>query len=168
MAISSATFGLYYQLKENHHNGTNVTGELVDGMLDGSSNEPNLSWLSLISLIVYIIGFSIGWGPIPWLLMSEIFPSKARGAASAIATATNWTFAFIVTVSFKTMEHGLKDQGVFWLYSGVCILSIIFVLVFVPETKGKTLEEIEAEFQGRNPHVRLETDPNDDNPDKGS
>ncbi|XP_033640705.1 solute carrier family 2, facilitated glucose transporter member 8-like isoform X2 [Asterias rubens] len=169
MAISSATFGLYFQLKQgNHNNGTNLTGDFIDGMLDGGSNEPNLSWLSLISLVVYIIGFSIGWGPIPWLLMSEIFPSKARGAASAIATATNWMFAFIVTVSFKSMENALTDQGVFWLYSGVCVLSIIFVLLFVPETKGKTLEEIEAEFQSGSRHVRLETDPNDYNPDRGS
>ena len=105
MAVSSGTFGLYYQLKENQNNGTNLSLAVVDGVsATADSGDPNLSWLSLVSLIIYIIGFSIGWGPIPWLIMSEIFPSKARGAASAIATATNWLFAFIVTVSFKSME----------------------------------------------------------------
>ena len=68
----------------------------------------NLSWLSITSMVVYITSFSLGWGPIPWLLMSEIFPSKARGVASSIATALNWTFAFAITKLFLVLKVGLS------------------------------------------------------------
>ncbi|XP_787337.4 solute carrier family 2, facilitated glucose transporter member 8 [Strongylocentrotus purpuratus] len=131
LAVSSATFGLYYQ----------VTGDDVE-------KQHKLSAMSLVSIIVYIISFSLAWGPIPWLIMSEIFPSKARGVASGIATAFNWGCAFIVTKEFAHMQETLTKQGIFWFYGGICLLGAIFVFFFVPETKGRSLEEIEASFAG--------------------
>ncbi|XP_038051873.1 solute carrier family 2, facilitated glucose transporter member 8-like [Patiria miniata] len=168
MAISSGTFGLYYQLTGNENITTTVASAF--DFLGNATVSPSpatgtdLTWLSLVSIIIYIIGFSIGWGPIPWLIMSEIFPTKARGAASAIAAATNWLFAFIVTKTFTQLEDGLTRQGTFWLYAGVCVVSVIFVLFLVPETKGKTLEEIEAGFTGQTVHsnVHPTSDPDRD------
>jgi SP family facilitated glucose transporter-like MFS transporter 8 len=126
MAVTCFTMGYYYQQASE-----------------------SLSWLALASLIVYIIAFSIGWGPIPMLIMSEIFPLKARGAASAIASVSNWLFAFIVTKEFYMLQTMLGQHGVFWLYSLCCVIGVTFVWKFVPETKGKSLEDIELYFLGR-------------------
>ena len=125
LTVGSATLGAYYYL----HNAS-------------------LSWLALLSVVVFIIAFSLGWGPIPWLSMGEMFPAKSRELSSSIATAFNWTVAFIVTKEFDALEAGLNKFGTFWLFAGISLLGAIFV-IFVPETKGKTLEEIEKQFEGR-------------------
>ncbi|PIK35539.1 hypothetical protein BSL78_27632 [Apostichopus japonicus] len=146
MAISSTTFGLYYFLTKDEISPTTPSG-LEDILLGNAKSD--LGWLSLSSMVIYIIGFSLGLGPIPWLIMSEIFPSKARGLASSIATAFNWTCSFIITKEFLDLENLLHKEGVFWMYAVVCVLEIIFVILFVPETKGKSLEEIEDYFRRR-------------------
>ncbi|XP_072175690.1 solute carrier family 2, facilitated glucose transporter member 8-like [Diadema setosum] len=129
MAVSAITFGLYYEL-------TDIYPDQTD----------KFSPMSLVSIIVYIISFSLAWGPIPWLIMSEIFPSKAKGAASGIATAFNWTCSFIITKEFQDMEVTFTKQGIFWFFGGICLLGGVFVALVVPETKGRSLEEIEASF----------------------
>ncbi|CAI5649353.1 unnamed protein product [Oreochromis niloticus] len=113
-------------------------------------SEPHgdLAWMALASIAVFITGFALGWGPIPWLIMSEIFPVKVRGFASAVCVLTNWSMAFIVTKNFQDMMNLLTSAGTFWLFASMCILNVIFTMVFVPETKGKTLEQIEATFRG--------------------
>ncbi|XP_077989711.1 solute carrier family 2, facilitated glucose transporter member 8-like isoform X2 [Glandiceps talaboti] len=146
MTISSVTFGLYYQLSDS-----SASNSTLATLATASSSSSNLNWLSLTSMIVYIISFSLGWGAIPWLVMSEIFPSRARGVASGIATLVNWTCAFIVTLTFVHMSDAMSNQGVFWFFAGVCFLGIVFVFFIVPETKGRSLEEIEAYFEGRSP-----------------
>ena len=111
MAVSSTTFGLYYELsdKNTHHNTSSLmTFDLDNVATTVSPAAANLSWLSITSMVVYITSFSLGWGPIPWLLMSEIFPSKARGVASSIATALNWTLAFAITKLFLVLKVGLS------------------------------------------------------------
>ncbi|XP_049619220.1 solute carrier family 2, facilitated glucose transporter member 8 [Syngnathus scovelli] len=134
MVISTAAFGLYFYLMsrssspEEHH--------------------ANMAWLALTSMAVFITGFALGWGPIPWLVMSEIFPVKVRGFASSVCVLTNWGMAFIITKSFQDMMTLLTSAGTFWLFSCMCLLSVVFTVVFVPETKGRTLEQIEANFQG--------------------
>ena len=83
------------------------------------------------------------------LVMSEIFPVKARGAASAVAAVINWTVAFIVTKEFTALQAALGQHGAFWFFSACCVVGIMFVSKFVPETKGKSLEDIELYFLGR-------------------
>ena len=109
----------------------------------------NISWLAVTCVIIFIMMFSIGWGPIPWMLMSELFPPKARDVAGATVNVVNWLSAFLIMKFFPQMQHALKNQGVFWFYSAFSLLSFLFTLLFVPETKGKTLEEIEQYFQKR-------------------
>jgi len=116
-------------------------------------NASDLSWLALTSLIVYILAFSLGWGPIPMLIMSEIFPARARGTASAVASTTNFLFAFIVTKNFSSLQGVAGLDGTFWIFGACCIASVLFVLKFVPETKGKSLEDIEMCFIGQAPLV---------------
>ena len=127
MTISCISFGMYFYLSDVH-------------------TEYNISWLSLGSLILYVTAFSLGWGSIPWLIMSEIFPTKVRGRASALATGLNWTCAFLVTLGFLPLENAISSQGIFWLFAGVCCTGTVAMFFFMPETKGKSLEEIERFF----------------------
>ncbi|KAM8865621.1 solute carrier family 2, facilitated glucose transporter member 8 [Synchiropus picturatus] len=135
MAISTTAFGVYFYLITELH------------LLVAQTNA-DLSWLPLASMCVFIMGFALGWGPIPWLVMSEIFPVKVRGFASAVCVLTNWTMAFIITKTFQDMMTTMTSAGTFWLFASMCVLNVIFTVVFVPETKGRTLEQIEAIFRG--------------------
>lgn len=108
----------------------------------------NIGWLPLACLSIFIIGFSCGMGPIPWLMMGELLPSRVRGFATGVCTCFNWTMAFVVTKTFNDMIRILNVHGVYWFFCSVMVLSFIAVVVTVPETKGKTLEEIEQAFRG--------------------
>jgi len=103
-------------------------------------------WIALISLIIYVAFFAVAMGPVPWTVMSEIFPLPVRGKASGIAGASNWTANLIVSSTLLTLFGSLTHAGTFWLYSGFCLCSWIFVLIFLPETKGVPLEEMEKVF----------------------
>lgn len=122
---------------------TLFTGTLAAFYYNG--NKP--AWLSLTSLVGYIIFFSLGLGAIPWLIMGEIFPGHVRALAASIATLLNWTLSFIVTETFASLLSVLGPPVTFTIFAGICALGICFVAVFVPETKGKTFEEIEALFR---------------------
>lgn len=149
MALSTTAFGVYFYLMSKLHSTTSLSLVMLD-IQSQAGEEPhaNLTWLALASMAVFITGFALGWGPIPWLVMSEIFPSKVRGVASAVCVLTNWSMAFIVTKTFQDMMNLLTSAGTFWLFASMCITNIIFTIAFVPETKGKTLEQIEAIFRG--------------------
>ncbi|XP_070527100.1 facilitated trehalose transporter Tret1 isoform X2 [Cardiocondyla obscurior] len=105
-------------------------------------------WLPLVSLIVYVIGFSLGFGPIPWLMMGEILPAKIRGSAASIATSFNWMCTFIVTKTFEDVIGVIGAHGTFWMFGVIVVVGFVFVLVSVPETRGRSLEEIEKKFTG--------------------
>ena len=103
----------------------------------------------LMFILSYIAGFALSVGPVTWVILSEIFPTRIRGRAMAIAAFCLWTANFIVTQTFTVMD---KDEWLvekfhhgfpFWVYGALCGVSVLFVWLFVPETKGKTLEEIE-------------------------
>lgn len=109
--------------------------------------------LPMLSLVIYIAGFSLGWGPIPMLVMSEIFPAKARGTASGIAIFAVWIFAFIITKEFVVMQEMIGQAQTFWFFGLCCFCGVVFVYKNLPETKGKSLEDIELYFLGRSVHV---------------
>ncbi|EDO32615.1 predicted protein [Nematostella vectensis] len=111
--------------------------------------EVDIAWLSVTSVAVYIVGFALGWGPCTWLIMSEIFPVRARGTATGIATFFNWFCSFVVTKTFSALIDGLTEAGTFCFFGAFVFASVLFVYFFVPETKGKTLEEIQTEFETR-------------------
>ncbi|XP_015435420.1 PREDICTED: facilitated trehalose transporter Tret1 [Dufourea novaeangliae] len=105
-------------------------------------------WIPLLSLIVYVIGFSLGFGPIPWLMMGEILPVRIRGSAASVATAFNWTCTFVVTKSYEDIVSVFGAYGTFWLFGTIVLVGFVFVIVCVPETRGRSLEEIEKRFTG--------------------
>jgi SP family galactose:H+ symporter-like MFS transporter len=107
-----------------------------------------LGTLAAIGLIVYVGFFAIGLGPVFWLLISEIYPLKVRGLAMSIVTEANWGSNLIIALTFLTLVQLLGRSGTFWLYAGVGILALIFTYAYVPETKGRTLEDIEEHWRG--------------------
>jgi predicted MFS family arabinose efflux permease len=84
--------------------------------------------------------------PVTWVVISEIFPNRIRGAAVSVAVAALWTACFILTFTFPVLKDSLGVDGTFWLYAGICALGYVFIHFMLPETKGKTLEEIEKEL----------------------
>jgi sugar porter (SP) family MFS transporter len=102
-------------------------------------------WLALVALIVFIAGFAVGLGPVFWLMISEIFPLSVRGPAMATATVANWGANFVVSSFFLTLTSAITRQGTFWLYAAFGVLSLVFFVWRLPETKGRSLEEIEGE-----------------------
>ncbi|KAL3680657.1 hypothetical protein R1sor_023613 [Riccia sorocarpa] len=102
--------------------------------------------LALASLLVYIAAFSLGLGPVPWVVIAEVFPAKVKGVAGSLATLVNWSSAWMVTLTFNIVFNW-SAAGSFWIFSLVCVFAVIFVALFVPETKGRTLEQIEASFR---------------------
>lgn len=104
--------------------------------------------LATICLALYIASFAISLGPIFWLMISEIYPLNMRGSAMSIAALCNWGSNFIVALIFPVLLATFGGAGSFWLFAALGIVAWIFVYFMVPETKGRTLEEIEADLRG--------------------
>jgi sugar porter (SP) family MFS transporter len=104
-------------------------------------------WMAAGSLTLYIAAFAVGLGPVFWLLISEIYPLRARGLAMSLATMVNWGFNLLVTLTFLSLIAALGRAGAFWCYALLSICAWFFAYFLVPETKGRTLEEIEAHWQ---------------------
>jgi MFS transporter, SP family, galactose:H+ symporter len=111
-----------------------------------SSLSSIIAWLAVISLAVYVACFAIGLGPVFWLLISEIYPQKIRGRAMSVATVMIWASNLIVALTFLSLLHSLGRSATFWLYAVIGIAAWFFAYRLVPETKGRTLEQIDAEW----------------------
>nr|WP_242403554.1 MFS transporter [Asaia platycodi] len=105
--------------------------------------------LALFGLLLYMLMFGLSWGPVAWILVSEIFPNRLRSIGMSLAVASNWVMNFIVAQSFPMLAGNATLNAVFhgafsmWLFAALCLASMLFVLRFVPETKGVSLEKIE-------------------------
>jgi SP family sugar porter-like MFS transporter len=86
--------------------------------------------------------------PVTWVILSEIFPNRVRGAAMAVATFALWSACFVLTYTFPLLNEWLQASGTFWLYGGICLLGFWYIRRRLPETKGKTLEQIERALTG--------------------
>ncbi|CAG0920908.1 unnamed protein product, partial [Notodromas monacha] len=119
---------------------------LSNAVVDRWETEETLrvfGWLPLVAFVVFVVAFSFGFGPVPWLMLGEIFPSRIRSLAASVTAAFNWACTFIVTKNFQGMIDGLGIHGAFWLFGSNCLVATSFVFLLVPETKGRTLEQIE-------------------------
>lgn len=108
--------------------------------------------LAIGSLMLFVSSFAISLGPIFWLLNAEIYPLKVRGKAAAAGTMTNWFFNFLVSLTFLAAIELLTETGAFWLYGLIGLVTLWFCWKFVPETKGKSLEQVDAIFERRARH----------------
>lgn len=104
--------------------------------------------MGLVPLMVYLFFFEISLGPIFWLMISEIFPLHIRPKAMGAATLFNWLFNFIISYWFLDLTGAITTSGTFWLYAGFGVLALIFFVFKVPETKSRSLEEIERDIRG--------------------
>nr|Q9BE72.1 RecName: Full=Solute carrier family 2, facilitated glucose transporter member 12; AltName: Full=Glucose transporter type 12; Short=GLUT-12 [Macaca fascicularis]BAB39322.1 hypothetical protein [Macaca fascicularis] len=105
-----------------------------------------LKWLSLASLLVYVAAFSIGLGPMPWLVLSEIFPGGIRGRAMALTSSMNWGINLLISLTFLTVTDLIGLPWVCFIYTIMSLASLLFVVMFIPETKGCSLEQISMEL----------------------
>ena len=103
-------------------------------------------WL-LGFVMVYTAAFAMAMGPIPWILCSEIFPAKLRGRAMSVATFCIWVGCYAVSQTFPMLLSAVGAHATFWIYGGFSALTLAFVFLLVPETRGKSLEQIEAEWR---------------------
>lgn len=103
----------------------------------------------LIMVVIAIACYAMSLAPVTWVVLSEIFPNRVRGMAMSVATFALWAACFILTYTFPLLNQLLKASGTFWLYGLICIAGFSFIFARLPETKGKTLEEIEHEFNIR-------------------
>lgn len=127
----------------------------------GAAAANGSSYIALSAVVFYILGFSFSWGPVVWVMLAEIFPNSVRGKAMSIAVASQWIMNFIVSSTFPVMDgssylnarfnHGFA----YWVYGFCAILAALFVIRFVPETKGRPLESIQELWHRHRSDARL-------------
>lgn len=123
MGLCTMTLGIYYSLDE--------------------SSKEGLGWLTLLSLCIFIVAFSLGAGPLPWLCISEIFASDVRAIAGAVAGTLNWTLAFVVTITYPPVRESIGPAACFLIFTALSFIGAVFSKLIVPETKGKSVAEIQ-------------------------
>ncbi|CAM4677615.1 unnamed protein product [Leuciscus chuanchicus] len=111
---------------------------------------PSLKWISLVSLLVYVAGFSISLGPMVHVVLSAIFPTGIRGKAVSVISAFNWATNLLISMTFLTMTERIGLPTVIFSYAAMSFVLVVFVIVFVPETKGRSLEQISKELAMKN------------------
>lgn len=109
-----------------------------------------ITFIPIIAICLYICGFSLGGGPLPWAMIGEMLPSRIKGPTAAFIAFTNWILAFAVSSTFPLFLDILGAGTIYWIFAGVCGLGIPFVIFVLIETKGKDLDEIQAILSGKN------------------
>jgi sugar porter (SP) family MFS transporter len=129
-----------------------ATGQIIGLAILGAALQfqqlANLkSDVAIAGLVIFVCSFAVGLGPVFWLMISEIYPLRIRGVAMSVVTVTNWGMNLAVAVTFLTLVGVLGRGGTFWLYGIIAVGAWVFCYRLVPETKGKTLEQIEAHWR---------------------
>jgi MFS transporter, SP family, galactose:H+ symporter len=132
MCVSLAAVGLSFAALSNTPAG--ATSTTVGGIV------------TVFALVAFIASFAFSMGPVVWTLISEIYPNRVRGRAMAVATAVNWLSAFLVAQFFLSLVDAIGESTTFFLFSALCVVSFVFVYRLVPETKGRSLEEIQERW----------------------
>ncbi|KAL4703608.1 hypothetical protein ACJJTC_006785 [Scirpophaga incertulas] len=130
MGLCLVVLGGYFKLQEN---GTNLA---------------SVGWIPLICLVLFIISYSMGFGPIPWMMMPELFAVEYRGTASGATVIMNWFLTFVVTLCFPLMKDAIGMYNCFWFFACFMATCVFFVFFLIPETKGKTISQIQDILAG--------------------
>ena len=107
----------------------------------------SLPYLAVLSIVLYIVFIAISLAPLGWLLISEIFPLSVRGVGMSIGSLSHWGFNAIIAFTFLKLINGIGIASTFWIYSLICVVGLIWGWYYIPETKGKSLEEIENHWR---------------------
>ena len=130
-----------------------ITGMIPSLILSGScfffkeQLGASLPFFAVLSISCFIIFINISLSPLGWLLISEVFPLKVRGVGMSIGSLSHWGFNAIIAFTFLTLVNGIGIASTFWLYGAVCVVGLIWGYYYIPETKGKSLEEIELHWR---------------------
>ncbi|XP_062496966.1 solute carrier family 2, facilitated glucose transporter member 6 isoform X2 [Pezoporus occidentalis] len=155
MLVSNLTMGLYIHFVPASQNGTIANKTLVSSANPFAEPTNYITLIPLLATMFFIMGYAMGWGPITWLLMSEILPLKARGVASGLCVVLSWLTAFALTQSFLLAVNTFGLEVPFLFFAVICAGNILFTGCCIPETKGRSLEQIEAFFRtGRRSFMR--------------
>ncbi|XP_059721201.1 solute carrier family 2, facilitated glucose transporter member 6 [Haemorhous mexicanus] len=155
MLVSNLTMGLYIHFEPASHNGTVANTTLMSSANLPAEPTNYITLIPLLATMFFIMGYAMGWGPITWLLMSEILPLKARGVASGLCVLVSWLTAFTLTQFFLPVVNAFGLEVPFLFFAVISAGNILFTGCCVPETKGRSLEQIEAFFRtGRRSFLR--------------
>ena len=133
-------------VSENDVNQTSINSEMT---CPESTTSKSLRITAFVALVTYVCAYSFGFGPITWILLSEIFPPSVKGRAIATVTAINWALNFVVSISFVEISNAFSVGGVYISYAILCLLSVIFVIFVIPETRQKSLEDISKALKNK-------------------
>ena len=136
LLISNVTMAVCHLLLGMHFYFKQIGGDLR-----------TLGWLPLLCVATFIAGFNIGFGPLPWVMMAELLPNESKSWASGLAASVNWILVFAVTNLYGMMIENLGPMITFVIFGGMCILGTVIIAFIVPETTGKTREEIQLELR---------------------
>ncbi|XP_064543958.1 facilitated trehalose transporter Tret1-2 homolog [Drosophila montana] len=131
MAITTCLMGVYFQMKDSD-----------------PDSVASIGWLPITSTLVFIVASAVGFGPVPWLIMAELFTEDVKSIAGSIAGTVNWFSAFLVTKLFPLLNNNIGSAPTFWIFSGIGVFAFVWTFIWVPETKGKTLLEIQHLLAG--------------------
>jgi sugar porter (SP) family MFS transporter len=126
--------------------GMTVTLLVLSGVFYAEASG-QVAWVAVASVAAYVGFFAIGLGPVFWLLISEIFPLSLRGRAMSLATVANWAFNLIVSLTFLDLVSALGNADTFLVYAILSVVALVFIALMVPETKGRSLEQIEEALE---------------------
>lgn len=139
MSICAMLLGVFFYLKDR-------SGMSEDEIL-------NIGFLPILSLSIFVIVFSLGFGPIPWMISSEVCPREIKTVTSASAGTFNWFLAFLVTLFFPDIKEAVGGDSTFFAFMVICVIGAVYVFFIVPETKGKSLEQIQRELGSNSPRT---------------
>lgn len=131
-----AALGLFFYLKD-----VQKDAEVVE----------SISWLPVVSLVIFIATYCIGWGPLPWAVMGEMFASDVKSKASGITVSMCWLLAFFITKFSSNITETFGNHTTYWMFAVFCLISVLFTIFILPETKGKSLQQIQDELNGVKP-----------------
>lgn len=117
-------------------------------LLENEFDVSNLTWLPLTSLSIFLVAFSFGYGPVPWLMLSEVYSKEYNAIASPITASFNWLLAFAITSTFNYISDAIGIGATFWIFAGLTFIGFFFSVFIVIETKAKTMVEIQRILAG--------------------
>ena len=159
MVVSNFILGIYFYIYTEkcgsclgspvHCNLTNNLSSYIFSHDTPPCNTTHFGLLAVASIVLVVFTFSLGWGPIPWNAMSELMPNRVRSLAASIATSFYWCFCTIVSLCFHSYSNWVTPEGSWWTFTFIMVLAVFVVILFLPETKGHSLEEIQEHFEKR-------------------
>ena len=131
MTITLTALGVFFYIRDNN-----------------PDQARDIGWLPITSLCIYIFAFALGFGPVPWLMLSEVLSKEINPVISPICGAFKWGLAFLITLTFSSISEAIGIGQTFWIFAGISLVGVFFTFFVIPETKGKSLAEIQRMLSG--------------------